>query len=283
MLQALQDLRGDVVFGVPTMLIAMLNHPGLAALDLTRCSVAVSGGSSVPPELVRRVEAAFGCRFTTVYGQTELSPVVTQASPADSDADKAATAGRPLWQVEVKIADPVTGAAVPIGGQGEICARGYQQMLAYFDLPDATKRTVDPQRWLHTGDLGTMDSRGYVAVTGRLKDMIIRGGENIYPCEIEEVLFTHPGVGDVAVVGVADDTWGEQVAAVIRAGNPGALPAPAELPEFCRKHLAPHKTPAYWYLADEFPLTGSGKIQKYRIVELLSQGHYHNLAGEGPA
>lgn len=276
-LQALHDLHGDVIFGVPTMLIALLNHPSLTTLDFTHCSVAMSGGSSVPPELVRRVETAFGCRFTTVYGQTELSPIVTQTSPADSDTDKASTVGRPLWQVEVKIADPDTATPVPVGKQGEICARGYQQMLGYFDQPHATARTIDTEGWLHTGDLGTMDSRGYVAVTGRLKDMIIRGGENIYPREIEEVLFTHPDVQDVAVVGVPDDTWGEQVAAVIRPRDPAATPAPAALHEFCRTHLAPHKTPTYWYAADEFPLTGSGKVQKYRIVELIAQDSYNTL------
>lgn len=280
-LQALHDLHGDVIFGVPTMLIALLNHPSLTTLDFTHCSVAMSGGSSVPPELVRRVETALRCRFTTVYGQTELSPIVTQTSPADSATDKASTVGRPLWQVEVKIADPDTAKPVPVGDQGEICARGYQQMLEYFDQPDATARTIDTEGWLHTGDLGTMDSRGYVAVTGRLKDMIIRGGENIYPREIEEVLFTHPDVQNVAVVGVPDDTWGEQVAAVVRPRDPAAPPAPATLREFCRTHLAPHKTPAYWYVTAEFPLTGSGKIQKYRIVELIAQDSYDILTENG--
>lgn len=276
-LQALNDLRGDVIFGVPTMLIAMLNHPKISKLDFSHCSIAMSGGSSVPPELVRLVEAGFGCRFTTVYGQTELSPIVTQTSPFDTDVDKVGTVGRPLWQVEIKISDPFTGQPVPIDEQGEICARGYQQMLEYFRMPDATAATVDPDGWLHTGDLGTMDGRGYVAVTGRLKDMIIRGGENIYPREIEEVLFNHPDVEDVAVVGVPDDTWGEQIAAVIRPRHPSAPPLPATLHKYCREHLAPHKTPSYWFRADEFPLTGSGKIQKFRIVELLANDIYPSL------
>lgn len=277
-LRALHDLNGDILFGVPTMLIALLNHPIRDALGFDRCTIAMSGGSSVPPELVRRIETAFGCRFTTVYGQTELSPIVTQTSPTDSDTDKTETVGRPLWQVELKIADPVTAEPVPVGEQGEICARGHQQMLGYFDLPDATARTVDADRWLHTGDLGTMDHRGYFQVTGRLKDMIIRGGENIYPREIEELLYTHPGIEDVAVVGVPDDEWGEQVAAVIRPRDPAAPPTPSELREFCRAHLAPHKTPSSWYLATEFPLTGSGKIQKFRIAELITQGRYPTLS-----
>ncbi|PRZ44055.1 fatty-acyl-CoA synthase/long-chain acyl-CoA synthetase [Antricoccus suffuscus] len=276
-LRAMADHRGDAFLGVPTMLIAMLNHPDFAGFDLSACAVAMSGGSSVPPELVRRVEAAFGCRFSTVYGQTELSPIVTQVSPTDSETDKAGTAGKPLWNVEVKIADPVTGEPVPIGEQGEIRARGYQQMIEYYDNPQATDDTVDADRWLHTGDLGTMDSRGYLRVTGRLKDMIIRGGENIYPSEIEQLLFTHPAVEDVAVVGVPDDTWGERVAAILRLRDDMARPTPDELRALCRAHLAPYKTPAQWYVAESFPLTGSGKVQKFRIAELLGEQVYEPL------
>ena len=276
-LRAMAAHRGDAFLGVPTMLIAMLNHPDFADFDLSACSVAMSGGSSVPPELVRRVETAFGCRFSTVYGQTELSPIVTQVSPTDSEADKAETAGRPLWNVEVKIADPVSGEPVPIGEQGEIRARGYQQMIEYYDNPQATADAVDADRWLHTGDLGTMDSRGYLRVTGRLKDMIIRGGENIYPSEIEQLLFTHPAIEDVAVIGVPDEIWGEQVVAVLRPHEGVARPTAGELRDFCRAHLAPHKTPAQWYLAVDFPLTGSGKLQKFRIAELVAQQTYEPL------
>ena len=275
-LRTLEALRADVVFGVPTMLIALIAHPNLAECDLSSCSIAVSGGSSVPPELVSRVERLFGCRFSTVFGQTELSPVVTQTSPDDSAEDKAETVGRPLWNVDVKIAD-LTGAAVPVGEQGEICARGYQRMIEYFDMPEATAQTIDQDGWVHTGDLGTMDARGYLRVTGRLKVMIIRGGENIYPREIEERLFTHPAVEDVAVVGLPDEHWGERVAAVLRL-RPGApTPDPQELRDFCRGTLAPHKTPVDWYVTDEFPLTGSGKVQKFRIADLIAAGAYTQL------
>ena len=275
-LRAVETLRADVVFGVPTMLIALTGHPYLAQADLSSCSIAVSGGSSVPPELVARVERLFGCRFSTVFGQTELSPVVTQTSPDDSAEDKAETAGRPLWNVDVKIAD-LTGAPVPIGEQGEICARGYQRMIEYFELPEATAETIDADGWVHTGDLGTMDARGYLKVTGRLKDMIIRGGENIYPREIEERLFTHPAVEDVAVVGLPDPVWGERVAAVLRLRPGIAAPDPDELRDFCRAALAPHKAPVDWYVADQFPLTGSGKVQKFRIAALVRDGAYAEL------
>ena len=279
MLSALQAHRGKVLTGVPTMLIAMLNHPDFTDFDTRHCEIVVSGGSSVPPELVRRVEKAFGSRFTTVYGQTELSPVVAQTSPDDAVIDKAETVGRPLWQCEVKIADVVDGKPVPVGEQGEICARGYQVMLGYFEMPEATASTIDAEGWLHTGDLGVMDSRGYIRITGRLKDMIIRGGENIYPREIENVLYTHPAILEVAVIGLPDEKWGEQVAAVIRVRDDAALPEASELHAFCRSHLARHKIPRFWYLAEQFPLTGSGKIQKYRLAELINADRYR-LLGE---
>ncbi|KJK48312.1 hypothetical protein UK23_17430 [Lentzea aerocolonigenes] len=276
-LGAVQDHRGDLLAGVPTMLIAMLGHPGFDNVDLAHLSTVLSGGSPIPPELVHRVEQRFGARFTAVYGQTELSPVVSQTSPDDSLDDKATTAGRPLPQLEVAIRDPASGRTVPIGQQGEICARGYQTMIGYFDLPERTAETVDADGWLHTGDLGTMDDRGYLRVTGRLKDMIIRGGENIYATEIEQVLFTHPGVRDVTVLGLPDPTWGEIVAAVIVPNGPGEVPGAAELHDFCRARLAPHKTPARWFRAGELPLTGSGKIQKFRLRQQIESADLEEL------
>jgi acyl-CoA synthetase (AMP-forming)/AMP-acid ligase II len=278
MLEAIGRFRPDSLLGVPTMHIALLDHPGFADVDVSSIRIAMSGGSSVPPSLVARVEAAYGCGFTTVFGQTELSPVVTQTSPADSTADKADTVGRPLWNVEVKVVDTRTGEVAPVGEQGEVCARGYQQMLEYFDQPERTAETVDADGWLHTGDLGTMDDRGYMAITGRLKDMIIRGGENVYPAEIEQLLFTHPQVAEVAVVGQPDPEWGEVVAAAVRPRNPGDLPTVADLRALCRGSLAPHKTPAAWYVADALPLTGSGKVQKFRVQELIADGAYPRLA-----
>jgi fatty-acyl-CoA synthase len=276
-LTAAQDHRADLLGGVPTMLIAMLSHPEFDRFDLSRLSRVLSGGSPVPPELVRRVEQRFGVQFTTVYGQTELSPVVTQTSLSDSPEDKANTTGRPLPQVEVAVRDPVTGETVPVGQPGEICARGYQAMLGYFEMPERTAETIDPDGWLHTGDLGILDDRGYLQVTGRLKDMIIRGGENIYATEIEQLLFTHPRVRDVAVLGLPDPTWGEIVAAVLVPAEPGQPPAGSELHDLCRAHLAPHKTPARWFQATELPLTGSGKIQKFRLQEQINGAELDEL------
>jgi fatty-acyl-CoA synthase len=276
-LTAAQDHRADLLPGVPTMLLAMLAHPGFDQFDLSRLSGVLSGGSPVPPELAHRVEQRFGVRFTTVYGQTELSPVVTQTSPDDSPEDKATTAGRPLPQVEVVIRDPVTGETVPTGRPGEICARGYQAMLGYFDMPERTAETIDPDGWVHTGDLGMLDDRGYLQVTGRIKDMIIRGGENIYATEIEQVLFGHPGVHDVAVLGLPDPIWGEIVAAVLVPAQAGQLPPVSELHDLCRTNLAPHKTPARWFGVTELPLTGSGKIQKFRLREQIDGGELKEL------
>lgn len=279
-LTAAQNHHADLLAGVPTMLIAMLSHPEFDQFDLSRLSRVLSGGSPVPPELVHRVERRFGVRFTTVYGQTELSPVVTQTSPDDSPDDKATTVGRPLPQLEIAVRDPVTGDTVPIGRQGEICARGYQRMLGYFDMPERTAETIDADGWLHTGDLGTMDDRGYLRITGRLKDMIIRGGENIYATEIEQVLFTHPGIRDVTVLGLPDPTWGEIVAAVLVPAHPGQIPAVAELHQFCRAHLAPHKTPTRWFHTADLPLTGSGKIQKFRLRDQIDQAEVKELHSE---
>jgi acyl-CoA synthetase (AMP-forming)/AMP-acid ligase II len=279
-LTAAQNHDADLLLGVPTMLIAMLGHPDFDRYDLSQLSGVLSGGSPVPPELVRRVEGRFGVRFTSVYGQTELSPVVTQTSPDDSPDDKATTAGRPLPRLEVAVRDPLTGDTVPIGRPGEICARGYQTMLGYFDMPERTAETLDHDGWLHTGDLGILDARGYLTITGRLKDMIIRGGENIYASEIEQLLFTHPGIRDVAVLGLPDPTWGEVVAAVLVPDRPDHVPSVTELRDFCRAHLAPHKTPTRWFHAGELPLTGSGKIQKFRLREQIDRAELHELPRE---
>jgi acyl-CoA synthetase (AMP-forming)/AMP-acid ligase II len=276
-LTAAQQHRANLLAGVPTMLIAMLNHPGFDQFDLTELSCVLSGGSPVPPELVRQVEDRFNARFTAVYGQTELSPVVTQTSPDDTPEDKAATAGRALPRLELAIRDPLTSEVLPVGQQGEICARGYQTMLGYFDMLDRTRETVDPDGWLRTGDIGTLDDRGYLTITGRLKDMIIRGGENVYAAEIEQVLFTHPGVREATVLGLPDPTWGEVVAAVVVSAQPDQPPAAGELHDHCRTHLTPHKTPTRWFHATDLPLTGSGKIQKYRLREQIDRAELPEL------
>jgi acyl-CoA synthetase (AMP-forming)/AMP-acid ligase II len=260
---ALHDWRACLFAGVPSMYAALLANPEFDSYDLSACEILASGGDTVPAALVEAAEGRFGARFTTVYGQTELSPVLAQTSPADSAEDRRGTTGRPLWQAEVKIVDLVSGAVLPVGGDGEICARGYQVMLEYFDMPEATATTIDGDGWLHTGDVGALDERGYLRVTGRLKDMIIRGGENIYPREIEAALTRHPGVAAAAVVGVPDPESGEQVAAVITPAGP--VPSVAELHEHLRALLAPHKTPRHWYVADPLPANAMGKVQKFLL------------------
>jgi fatty-acyl-CoA synthase len=271
-LGAIDRWQATLTSGVPTMLIGLLAHPRLASTDTSALEVVISGGSSVPPDLVRRVQEVFGAELITVYGQTELSPVVCQTSPDDSPEDKAHTVGLPLPEVDVRVVSATDGSVTGIGVDGELCARGYQQMIGYFDDEAATAATVDGDGWVHTGDLAAMDERGYVRITGRLRDMIIRGGENIYPAEIEHVLFEHPGVAEAAVVGVPDERWGEQVAAVLRLADTSAPPSPAELTEWCRRRLAAHKAPRSWHTTDALPLTGSGKVQKFVIREQLAAG-----------
>jgi acyl-CoA synthetase (AMP-forming)/AMP-acid ligase II len=260
--------RPDTLAGVPTMLIGMLDHPGFATTDTSSVRRLYTGGAVVPPQLVGRIEAAFGAPMSIVFAQTEASPVITQTSPQDTAEDRAHTLGRPLPQTEVKIADPASGQTVAPGAVGELCTRGYHVMTGYFQDPEMTAATIDADGWLRTGDLASMDERGYCTIAGRLKDMIIRGGENIYPREIEQVLFAHPAVADAAVVGVPDPKWGEQVAAFVRPAL-GQTPDPGELSAYCREHLAAHKTPRYWTVLDEFPLTPSGKVQKFLLRELF--------------
>jgi fatty-acyl-CoA synthase len=231
----------------------------------------MSGGAKVPDALVRRTTQTLGCGFTILFGQAELHGVLSQTQTEDSPQDQAETLGQPMPHVEVKIADLATGEPAGVGEEGEICARGYQNMVGYWDMPDATAATIDGQGWLHTGDAGTMDGRGYLRIAGRLKDIIIRGGENIHPLEIELLLAGHPGVAEVAVIGVPDPHWGEQVAAVIRPAQPDAPPDPDELAAFCREHLARFKTPRQWFFVDSFPMTPSGKIRKFEVRQRFAE------------
>ncbi len=250
--------------GVPTMLIAMVEHPDFKRRDLSSLRTVGIGGAAVPADLVRSIEAALGIEVIVLFGQTEASCSITKTRPGDSPEDKAETIGLPLPQTEVQIVDPETGLVVETGTPGEIRTRGYAVMLGYHDAPEATSAAIDTEGWLHTGDLGTMDERGYCRIVGRIKDMIIRGGENIYPREVEEVLFSHPAVGDVAVVGVPDTKWGEQVVAFVRLAPEGRVGA-QELHQFVRERLAPHKTPREWVFLDELPMTASGKVQKFAL------------------
>jgi fatty-acyl-CoA synthase len=269
MLKLAERERANLMLGVPTMLIAMLEHPAIAMRDLSALRVVASGGSLIAPELVRAIEERTGARFAIQYGQTEASPVITMTSPSDAIEQRSTTLGRPLPHTEVKIVDPASGAIVHYGAVGELCARGYLVMSGYHEMPAATATAIDADGWLHTGDLASLDDRGYCRIEGRLKDMIIRGGENIYPREIENLLFEHPAVGEAAVVGIPDATWGEQVAAFIRpaAGVAATEIDTADLETFARAHLASYKCPRIWKIIESFPLTASGKIRKHLLRE----------------
>jgi fatty-acyl-CoA synthase len=271
-LELVEAERGNLLLAVPTMLLALLDHPDRPRRDLASIRTVMSGSSTVPADLVRRTKAELSCDFSILFGQTELHGVLTQTHPTDTDDDQADTIGQPLPHVEVKVADPSTGEPAPVGRPGEICARGYQAMRGYFEMPDATAATIDADGWLHTGDLGSMDGRGYLRITGRLKDVIIRGGENIHAREIEELLARHPKVAEVAVLGVPDPHWGELVGAVVLADPEGVAPTVGELHAHCRANLAPFKTPKLWYFVDDLPLTPSGKVQKFVLKERIAAG-----------
>lgn len=276
-LSAIEDFQVEVFGGVPRMLHAMIEDPKFESFDLSSLNQIMSGGDAIPPGLIERWAAATGVGFSAVYGQTELSPVVTQTSPSDGRAEGPHNAGRPLPHVEVAILDPLEGTVQPLGTEGEICARGYQQMIGYLDMPDETAKTIDADGWLHTGDLGTLDAQGFLTVTGRLKDMIIRGGENIYPREIEDALCRHSSVTSAMVLGLQDEAWGETVGAVLQLDTAEPVPTPAELTVFLRERLAPHKTPKTWYVTDEPPTNALGKLQKFRLKEQIDSGRLRTL------
>jgi fatty-acyl-CoA synthase len=242
-LRLLEEERGESMIAVPTMLVGILDAEDFRSTDLASLRRVVSGGAVVPAELVRRVERETPALVSIVFAQTESSPVITQTSPQDSADDRARTLGRPLPRTAVRIVDPRTGQTLPVGETGELITRGYAVMFGYYDDPAATAAAIDADGWLHTGDLAKMDERGYCTIDGRLKEMIIRGGENIYPREIEAVLFSHPDVADAAVVGIPDERWGEQVAAFVRPAA-GHTPDPAALFSYCRARLAPFKAPS---------------------------------------
>jgi fatty-acyl-CoA synthase len=253
------------------MFIAELEHPEFSRFDFSSLRTGVMAGAPCPIEVMRRVVSEMHCpEMTIMYGQTESSPVITMSRVDDDLEHRVTTVGRACPNTEVTIVSP-EGETVPIGEQGELCTRGYLVMKGYDQEPEATQRAVDAEGWLHTGDLALMRLDGYFRVTGRAKDMIIRGGENIYPREVEEFLYTHPKVADVQVVGIPDAKLGEAVAAWIR------LKAPAteeEIREFCKGKIAHFKIPQYWRFVDAFPMTVTGKIQKFRMreVEIRERG-----------
>ncbi|WP_055549378.1 AMP-binding protein [Streptomyces sp. NBRC 110028] len=267
-LSAVERERCTSLYGVPTMFIAELALPDFATFDLSSLRTGIMAGSPCPVEVMRRVVAEMHMAEVSIcYGMTETSPVSTQTRRDDDLARRTGTVGRVLPYVEVKVMDPVTGLTVPRGTRGELCTRGYSVMLGYWEEPELTAEAIDPAGWMHTGDLAVMDDDGYVQIVGRIKDMIIRGGENVYPREIEEFLHTHPKIADVQVVGVPDEKYGEEIlACVILREGAGSLTRD-ELARFCRGRLAAFKVPRHLRVMDAFPMTVSGKVRKVELRE----------------
>ncbi|SHO53106.1 AMP-binding protein [Desulfopila aestuarii] len=275
-LKTVEASRCNALLGVPTMFIAEFEEMDKNTYDVSSLRTGVMAGSTCPVEVMKRVIKDMGANeMTIVYGQTEASPGITQTRDHDSLELKTTTVGKALPNVEVKIVDPVDNRELPFGEQGELCTRGYHVMKGYYKMPDATAKTIDSDKWLHTGDLAVMDENGYCKITGRIKDMIIRGGENIYPREIEEFLYTFPKIKDVQVVGIPSEKYGEEVAAFIQL-KIGQVATDKEISAFCKDKISFHKIPKYIFFVDTYPTTASGKIQKYKLREMAKR----NLAIE---
>ncbi|WP_409250964.1 AMP-binding protein [Bacillus sp. SCS-153A] len=275
-LQTVQDEKCTGLHGVPTMFIAELNHPEFDQFDLSSLRTGIMAGSNCPIEVMKGVIERMGAEEITIaYGQTESSPVITQTRTDDPIELRVETVGRALPNVEVKIVHPGTDEEVPFGVQGELCTRGYLVMKGYYKNEEATAAAIDRDGWLHTGDLAVMDQNGYCRITGRLKDMIIRGGENIYPREIEEFLYTHPKVLDVQVVGIPDEVYGEEVMAwvILKEGQEASA---EELREYCIGKISRHKVPRYIEFTDSYPMTASGKIQKFKLRKEAEKKALHS-------
>ncbi len=267
-LQAIETERCTAVHGVPTMFIFMLEHPDFDKYDLSSLRTGIMAGSPCPIKVMEEVVDRMGANEITIaYGQTEASPVITQTRVDDPIELRVSTVGKHLPNVEVKIVDPETGKEVSRGVQGELCARGYIVMKGYYKMQEATCKAIDEDGWLHTGDLATMDENGYCKITGRIKDMIIRGGENIYPREIEELLYTHPLVQDVQIIGIPSKKLGEEIMACIICKEGYSLTEEA-VKQFVLDNMARHKTPKYVKFMQAYPMTASGKIQKYKLREM---------------
>jgi fatty-acyl-CoA synthase len=262
-MQTVHEERCTALYGVPTMFIAEFAHPRFSEFDFTSLRTGIMAGSLCPIELMRRVIREMHCsELTTVYGLTEASPGITQTTTEDTLERKTTTVGRVLPHTEVKIVDPQTGQDVPRGENGELCTRGYLVMNRYHNDPVGTGAVIEPDGWLHTGDLASMDEDGYVKITGRLKEMIIRGGENIYPREIEEFLYSYPGIRDVQVIGIPSEKYGEDVMAWIIPHDGVTLDAGA-IQAHCRAEIAGFKVPKHIKFVESFPTTASGKVQKF--------------------
>ncbi len=268
---SVEQERCTALYGVPTMFIAVLEHRLFPKFDFSSLRTGIMAGSPCPVRVMRQVMDKMCMRDITIcYGLTETSPVMTQTRVDDDVNRRVASVGRAMPAIEVRVVDPETNQPVPPGVQGEVCCRGYNVMKGYYNMPEATAQTIDTDGWLHSGDLGVMDEEGYLAITGRIKDMIIRGGENIYPREIEEFLYTMEGISDVQVVGVASRKYGEEVGAFI-IPKPGVTLTPEEVRDFCRGKIARYKTPRYIAFVESYPMTASGKIQKYKLRETATK------------
>jgi fatty-acyl-CoA synthase len=270
-LEAVDALKCTAVHGVPTMFIAELEEMDNKRYDTSHLRTGVMAGSTCPIEVMRGVIDKMGAKeLTIVYGQTESSPGITQTRRDDSMEVRTETVGRALPNVEVKIVDPISRRELPVGETGELASRGYHIMKGYYKMPDKTREAVDKDGWLHTGDLAIMDEQGNCRIVGRLKDMIIRGGENIYPREIEEFLYTHPKVKDAQVVGVESSKYGEEVVAFVQL-KAGMSATEEEMKEFCKGQISYHKIPRAFIFVQEYPATASGKIQKYKLREKAAE------------
>ncbi len=276
--KAIEREQPEVLGGVATMIFAIIEAAKATGTDVSSVQTVVSGGAMVPPALNAAAQKAFGVPILIVYGQTETSPAITAAWPSDTGAELTETIGQPCSHMEVSIRSPGDNSVCPVDEQGEICMRGFNMMVGYNDNPQATAETIDGDGWLHTGDLGSMSARGYVKITGRVKEMIIRGGENLFPAEIEAAMLEHPAIAEVAVAGVPDEKWGEIVACFMRLAEGAERPSDDELKAHVRERLSPQKTPAHWVWVSEFPLTGSGKIQKFALSEMFVRGEFAGQA-----
>jgi fatty-acyl-CoA synthase len=280
-LQTIQDERCTALYGVPTMFIAELNHPRFDEFNLGSLRTGIMAGSPCPIEVMRRVVDQMGAKEITIaYGLTEASPIITETDVADSLEHRVGTVGKPLPGLEVRIVRPGTLDALPAGQPGELTVRGHCVMKGYYNKPKETAEAITPDGWLHSGDLAMQTADGYYRITGRIKDMIIRGGENIYPREIEEFLYTHPKIADVQVVGLPDPHFGEEVCAWIRL-KAGAVMAEEEVKAFCRDQIAHYKIPRYVVFVDEYPTTVTGKIQKFKLREMGIERFGLQAVGQG--
>src|SRR5436309_3295356 len=270
-LGACAEERCTSLYGVPTMFIAELGHPRFPDYDLGALRTGIMAGSPCPVEVMKRVSSDMGVDEIGIgFGMTETSPVTTQVRRDDTLENRCATVGQVMPHTEIKIIDPATGRTVTRGEPGEFLARGYMVMGGYWNDPERTAEAIDAQRWMHTGDLATMDEQGLVRIVGRIKDMVIRGGENVYPHEIEEFLYTHPAVADVQVIGVPDERYGEELMALVILRS-GASLSEDEVKEFCKGQIAHFKIPRYVKFVDAFPMTVTGKVQKFKMREMVTE------------